>query len=159
MTVYELISRKECEDIKRYIHFADKNQLDTKDKFAKVGKLYDIKNKNLQQFNFFQSYYSVDNQMMPYTGKNSRKQTIRTKTIHFGYKNLTMCSDNGYPYFIDPYPYCGSKYSGQNKHLKIFLLALLSILYPRETIGVIRKYSLKIGFPPYRDIRVLNTRA
>ena len=48
--------------------------------------------------------------MVPYTGKNSSKQTIRTKTIRFGYKNFVICSDDGYPYFIDPY--CGAKYGG-----------------------------------------------
>ena len=46
--------------------------------------------------------------MVPYTGKNSSKQTIRTKKIRFGYKNFVICSDDSYPYFIDPY--CGSKY-------------------------------------------------
>ena len=114
--VYESISRKEFEDNKRYIYFADNNQLDTKHKFAKVRKPYDIMNKNLQQFNFFHSYYSVDEQIVPYTGKNSSKQTIRTKTVHFGYKNFVMCSDDSYPYFIDPY--CGCKYGGQNKASK-----------------------------------------
>ena len=48
--------------------------------------------------------------MVPCTGKNSSKQIIRTKTFHFGYKNFVICSDDGYPYFIDPY--CGAKYGG-----------------------------------------------
>ena len=72
-------------------------------------------NKNLQQFNFFHSYYPVDKQMVPCTEKNSKKQTIWKKTVRFGYRNFIMCSDNGYPYFIDPY--CGSN-SGQNKPFK-----------------------------------------
>ena len=114
--VYESISRKEFEDNKWYIYFADNNQLDTKHKFAKVRKPYDIINKNLQKFNFFHSYYSENEQIVPYTGKNSSKQTIRTKTVHFGYKNFVMCSDDSYPYFIDPY--CGCKYSGQNEASK-----------------------------------------
>ena len=49
--------------------------------------------------------------MDSYTGKNSSKQTIRTKTIHFGgYKNFVIYSDDGSPYFIDPY--CGATYGG-----------------------------------------------
>ena len=48
--------------------------------------------------------------MVPYTGKNSSKQTIRTKTIRFCYKNFVICSDDDHPYFIDPY--CGAKYGG-----------------------------------------------
>ena len=44
------------------------------------------------------------------TGKNGSKQTIRAKTIRFGYKNFAIYPDDGYPYFIDPY--CGAKYGG-----------------------------------------------
>ena len=50
--------------------------------------------------------------MVPCIAKNSSKQTIQVKTIRFGYKNFFICSDDGYPYFIDPY--CGAKYSGGN---------------------------------------------
>ena len=50
--------------------------------------------------------------MVPYTDKNSSKQTIQVKTIRFGYKNFVICSDDGCPYFIDPY--CGAKYGGGN---------------------------------------------
>ena len=108
--VYEAMSRKDFEEIKRYIHFADNGNLDNNDKFAKVRKLYDIRNKTLQQFGFFHTYYSIDEQMVPYTGKNSCKQTIRTKIIRFGYKNFVVSSDDGYPYLLDPY--CGAKYGG-----------------------------------------------
>ena len=108
--VYESISRREFEELKSFIHFADNYSLNTIDKFAKVRQLYDITNKTLKQFGFFHSHYSIDEQMVPYTGKNSSKQTIRTKTIRFGYKNFAICSDDGYPYFIDPY--CSAKYSG-----------------------------------------------
>ena len=107
--VYNAMSRKNFEDIKRWLHFADNNNLNLNDKFAKVRMLYDLCNKNLQQFGFFHSYYSIDEQMVPYTGKNSSKQTIRMKSIRFGYKNFLICSDDGYPYFVDPY--CGKKYS------------------------------------------------
>ena len=69
LVVYESISRKKFEHIKSYINFTDSNQLDTKDKFLKVRKLYNIMNKNLQQFHFFHSYYSVDEQMVSYTNK------------------------------------------------------------------------------------------
>ena len=108
--VYESISQREFEELKRFIHFVDNYSLNTNDKFAKVRRLYDVKNKNLKQFGFFHLHYSIDEQMVPYTGKNSSKQTIRTKTIRFGYKNLVICSDDGYPYFTDPY--CGAKNGG-----------------------------------------------
>ena len=82
--VYESISQREFEELKTFIHFADDYSLNTNDKFGKVRQLYDIANKNLKQFGFFHLHYSVDEQMVPYTGKNSSKQTILTKTILFG---------------------------------------------------------------------------
>ena len=91
--VYEAMSRKDFEEIKRYIHFADNGNLDNNDKFAKVRKPYDIRNKTLQQFGFFRTYYSIDKQMVTYTGKNRSKQTIRTKSITFGYKNFVLSSE------------------------------------------------------------------
>ena len=50
---------------------------------------------------------------MPCNGNNSSKQTIRTTTVLFGYKSFVMCADDVYLYFVDPY--CGFKYSGENK--------------------------------------------
>ena len=47
---YESISRREFEELKRFIHFADNYSPNTNDKFAKVRQLYDITNKNLKQF-------------------------------------------------------------------------------------------------------------
>ena len=82
--VYESISQREFEELKTFIHFADDYSLNTNDKSGKVRQLYDIANKNLKQFGFFHLHYSVDEQMVPYTGKNSSKQTILTKTILFG---------------------------------------------------------------------------
>ena len=92
--IYDALSRNDFEMIKKFIHFADNDNL----------------NVNIQQFGFFHTHYSIDEQMIPYTGKNSSKQTIRIKSIRFGYKNFVLYSDDGYPYFIDPY--CGKKYGG-----------------------------------------------
>ena len=50
---------------------------------------------------------------MPCNGNNSSKQTFRTTTVLFGYKSFVMCADDVYLYFV--YPYCGFKYSGDNK--------------------------------------------
>ena len=96
-TVYETLSRKEFEDLKSFIYFADNNALDTSDKFARVRRLYDIMNKNSKQFVFVDTFYSIDKQMIPYTGKNSSKQTIRTNNIRFGYKTFVLRFAYGYP--------------------------------------------------------------
>ena len=111
--VYESISQREFEELKRFIHFADNCSLNTNDKFAKVRQLYDTTNKNLKQCGFFHSHYSIDEQMVPYTGKSSSNKLFEqfdNKTIRFGYKNFVICSYDGYPYFIDPY--FGARYGG-----------------------------------------------
>ena len=79
--VYEAMSRKDFEEIKRYIHFADNDNLDNNDKFAKVRKLYDIANKTLQQFSFFHTYYSIDEQMVPYTAKIVVSKLLEQKVL------------------------------------------------------------------------------
>ena len=54
--VYEFISRREFEELKRFVHLADDYSPNTNDKFAKGRQLYDITNKNLKQFFFFFSF-------------------------------------------------------------------------------------------------------
>ena len=61
--VYEAMSGKEFGDFKSFIYFADNN---------------------------FPILYSIDEQMIPYIGKNSSKQTIWAKSICFGYKNWSI---------------------------------------------------------------------
>ena len=47
--LYESISQREFEELKKFIHFADNHSLNTNDKFAKVRQLYDVTNKNLKK--------------------------------------------------------------------------------------------------------------
>ena len=117
--VYEAMSRKEFENLKSFIHFADNNALDTNEKFSKVRSLCDIMKKILKQFGF----YSIDEQMKPYNAKNSSKKTIHTKSVGFGYKNFVLCSPAVYPYFIDPY--CGAKV--EEKYQRTFVVNQLFI--------------------------------
>ena len=48
--------------------------LDLKDKFSKARKIYDLMNKNFQQFGIFHTHYSIDDQMVSYINKYSNKQ-------------------------------------------------------------------------------------
>ena len=102
-TVYQCISKNKFRSIKKYTHLADNNSLDKYDKYAKVRPLYDITNKNLQQFGYWHLNYSIDEQMIPYFGMHSAKQTMRNKSIRFGYKNFVLASSDGYPYLLVPY--------------------------------------------------------
>ena len=125
LDIYELISRNESEDIKRYIHFADNNQSDKKDRFAKVRKLYDIMNKNFQQFNFFHSYYAVDEEMVLYNGKIAANKQFEQLSI-LGTNVLSrapmMINHTLLTRIVVP------NTVGRKKHLRIFVLTLLSIV-------------------------------
>ena len=41
--------------------------------------------------------------MIPYFGMHSAKQTMRVKSVRFGYKNFVLAGSDGYPYHIIPY--------------------------------------------------------
>ena len=127
--ISESISQREFEELKRFIHFADNYSLNTNDKFAKVRQLYDFTNKNLKQFGFVHLHYSIDEQIVPYKSKSSSKQTIQTKAICFGYKNFVICSDDGYPYFIDPYccAKCGGGKASKNLTARSVINCILEI--------------------------------
>ena len=105
--VHESMSRNRFLEIKRNLHFADNQAIDLTDKFAKVRPLYDITNQNINKFGHWHLNYSIDEQMIPYFGMHSAKQTNRAKSVRFGYKNFVLTSSDGYPYQL--IPYCGAK--------------------------------------------------
>ena len=96
-------SRNTFDKIKQYIHFADNNALDPADKNAKIRPIFNICNSKLKQWGMWATMLSIDEQMTPYTGRHSSKQTIRVKSIRFGFKSFVIASYDGYPYHITPY--------------------------------------------------------
>ena len=93
--------------IKKYLHCVDNGLMDQTDKYWKVRPLYDIMNKKVNQFGALDSQFSIDEQMVPYTGMHSAKQRMKDKSIRFGYKNFWLTGSLGYPYYC--VPYCGAK--------------------------------------------------
>ena len=75
--------RDKFEEILRYIHAADNNNLDSSDKFAKVRPLLNIINERFIRFAsaFGPKIVSIDESMIPYYGRHSSKQFIRSKPI------------------------------------------------------------------------------
>ena len=96
--VSEAMSRDTFQQIKKYIHLADNQQLTKGDKAAKVQEVYNLLNKSLQQFGMFHANLSVDESMVPYRGRNSMKMYIKGKPIRFGYKLWMLAGADGYPY-------------------------------------------------------------
>ena len=102
--VFQAMSRSRFRDIKRYLHLANNELLvqETSDRLFKVRPLYDLVNKSVNQIPPWHRDFSIDEQMIPYCGRHSAKQTNREKTVRFGYKNFCLTSADGYPYFIIP---------------------------------------------------------
>ena len=70
------MSRKRFEDIMKFIHFANDDNLTAGDKLAKIRPLQDKVNASLQQFRLFEKDLSIDEQMVPYFGRHSAKMFI-----------------------------------------------------------------------------------
>lgn len=103
--VSSAMSRNRFDDIKRYLHVANNNEVDAKDKMFKLRPLITAINQRFQQFGIFTQCLSIDEQMVPYYGRHSSKMFIRGKPIRFGFKLWVLASDDGYPYNV--MVYCG----------------------------------------------------
>ena len=67
------MSRKRFEDIKKFIHFADNNNLNAGDKLAKIRPLQDKVNASLQQFGLFEKDLIIDKHRVLYFGRHFAK--------------------------------------------------------------------------------------
>lgn len=101
--VSQSMSRNRFMSIKRNLHLADNQHLESGNKAAKVQPVYDILNQNLTKFGIWDCNLSIDESMVPYFGKSSLKMFIRGKPIRFGFKLWALCAPNGYPYRLQIY--------------------------------------------------------
>ena len=101
--VSQTMSRDAFQQIKKYIHLADNQNLTHGDKAAKVNGLYKELNSALQQFGAFHHYLSIDESMVPYHGRSSMKMFMKGKPIRFGYKIWVLAGADGYPYSLSIY--------------------------------------------------------
>jgi hypothetical protein len=101
--IAETMTQNRFRLIKQCLHLADNQNLEAGNKVAKVIPLYDVLNRNLQQFGIFHSSLSIDESMVPYFGKHSAKMFIRMKPIRFGYKLWVLAGPDGFPYAMSIY--------------------------------------------------------
>ena len=101
--VKKKMSRNRFQEIKRYLHLADNNNLVEDDKLAKIRKYLDLLNRNFTQFGVFSQNLSIDEQMVPYYGHFSTKMFMRNKPIKFGMKVRFLASSQGYPFSFQVY--------------------------------------------------------
>ncbi|KAJ8964483.1 hypothetical protein NQ314_004770 [Rhamnusium bicolor] len=108
--VSNALNRNRFTEIKKYIHLADKSnldKLDKNDKIYKIRKFMNLINTKFQQWGIIHEHLSIDEAMVKYFGYHSATQFIRGKPVRFGYKDWMMCSSTGYCYAFDTY--CGAK--------------------------------------------------
>jgi len=103
LPVYNTMSRNRYFAMKKFIHFADNQNLKEGDKMSTISPLYQMLNNNLVQLGIFHELLSVDESMVPYFGRHSAKIFIRGKPIRFGYKIWGLCGNDGYPYHLKIY--------------------------------------------------------
>ena len=122
------MSRKRFEDIKKFIPFANNDNLTAGNKLAKIRCLQDKVNASLQQFGLLEKDLSIDEQVVPYFGRHSAKMFIRGKPIRLGYKNWVLASSDGYPYKFGTYlEHVKQRTAASLLVLKLCLSDLLSI--------------------------------
>ena len=103
--IADTLSRKEFLVIKRHLKLSKKSDQNLNNKIWRVHNVIEILKKNLQQFGFFSSKYSVDESMIKFFGRCRFKQYMRNKPIKFGLKLWALCSISGY--LFDFNIYCG----------------------------------------------------
>ena len=79
--VRELIPRNRFKKFKSYIHVCDNKHIDPSETWAKLRPLFDVANRKLTQFGVFSSHLSIEEQIVPYFGRDSCKILIRSKTV------------------------------------------------------------------------------
>lgn len=101
--IAEAISRDRFEYIMSNLHFADNNNLDQTDKFAKLRPLFRHINAKCLENAPLQKSHSIDEAMVPYYGRHGCKQYIKGKPIRYGYKFWVGCTRLGYVNWFEPY--------------------------------------------------------
>lgn len=117
--VSEAISRNKFEFILSNIHLDDNNKLDKSDKFAKVRPLFTYLNQKFLENAYPLEEHSIDEAMVPYTGRHGCKQYIHGKPIRYGFKLWVGTTKRGYVNWFEPYQGASTNISQTYKDLGV----------------------------------------
>ncbi|XP_036332246.1 piggyBac transposable element-derived protein 3-like [Rhagoletis pomonella] len=124
--VASAMSRNRFEELLRYFHVSDNNNLDKEDKFSKVRPLWDLCNERWVKYFPGDKNLSIDESMIPYYGKHGAKQHIQGKPIRFGYKNWSICTRLGYLIYGELYQ--GAKTGNTRPELGVGASVVLDLI-------------------------------
>uniref|UniRef100_A0A8B9WHX5 PiggyBac transposable element derived 2 n=1 Tax=Bos mutus grunniens TaxID=30521 RepID=A0A8B9WHX5_BOSMU len=100
--VADAIRRDRFELIFSYLHFADNNELDESDRFAKVRPLIVRMNYNFQKHAPLEEFYSFGESTCEYFGYRGSKQLPAGKPVRLGYKIWCGTTSRGYLVWFEP---------------------------------------------------------
>lgn len=124
--VASAMPRNRFEELLRYFHVADNNNLAKEDKFSKVRPLWNLCNERWVKYFPGDKNLSVDESMIPYYGKHGAKQHIQGKPIRFGYKNWSICTRLGYLIYGELYQ--GAKTGNTRPELGVGASVVLDLI-------------------------------
>lgn len=99
LPMFYKMSRNRFLSIRTNLHLIDNLQIPVgnKDRFIKVRPLYDAIKRKCQQL-LVEEYVSVDEQMVPFTGKLDVKMYVKGKPTPYGIKIYCLCGQSGLLY-------------------------------------------------------------
>ncbi|XP_075398245.1 piggyBac transposable element-derived protein 2 [Tenrec ecaudatus] len=115
--VADAIRRDRFELIFSYLHFADNNELDESDRFAKVRPLIVRMNCNFKKHAPLEEFYSFGESMCEYFGHRGSKQLNTGKRIRLAYKIWCGTTSRGYLVWFEPSQ--GTLFTKPNKGLDL----------------------------------------
>lgn len=135
--VSKSMRRNRFEEIFRYLHVADNDNLRPGDKMAKVRPLFDMMNQKFLIYAPIEKNFSIDESMIMYFGRHGCKQHIHGKPIRFGFKAWEAATRLGYCLQADLYEgRSEARETGLGEHVVTKLTEAIKIVYPDSSFSV-----------------------
>jgi len=115
--VANAMSRNRFDELLRYLHFKNNQNLDKNDKFSKVRPVIDHLNEKFIQAFPMDTKLDLDEAMIQYFGRHGCKQCIRNKPIRFGFKAWCLNSCSGYLLVFDVYQGANNAANAHEKNI------------------------------------------
>ena len=112
--VADVMSRTRFKELTRFLHFNDNSKIQQRrddecyDRYFKISPLVDMVREACLQVEPEQ-HMSIDEQMIPFKGKNSLRQHIPKKPNKWGLKVMARCGASGFTYDFQLYDGKGPK--------------------------------------------------
>ena len=123
--VSKAMARNRFNEILKFLHLANNDELPPNDKFGKLRPLLLMLNKRFATYQPNEQSLSIDESMVPYYGRHGTKQCIRNKPIRFVFKTWVLATSTGYVIQVDPYQGSSSSY---NKSLGLGYCVVTNLL-------------------------------